>query len=138
MAFLPIMATEQASGSFNPSGQREDTTEAQAWVRPLLQSLRTGSEACVVQRLEQLLAPAPAPAQRAELEREIYYFQNHRDHLHYQAMAEAGASRGSRAAESLDQQRQRGCGQAWGRLGLTHLLRLCVLVKNRDDPHLWN
>ena len=96
-----------------------------------------------MQRLEQLLAPAtvPAPTQRAELEREIHYFQNHRDHLHYQAMAEAGAPRGSGATESLGQQLQqrlRGCGQAWGRPGLTHLLRLCVLVKNRDDPHLWN
>ena len=96
-----------------------------------------------MQRLEQLLAPAtvPAPTQQAALERKIRYFQNHRDHLHYEAMAEAGAPRGSGAAESLGkqlQQRLRGCGQAWGRPGLTYLLRLCVLVKNRDDPHLWN
>ncbi len=121
----------------------EDTPAAGAWVQPLLHSLRHGGEARVVQRLEQLLEPAAAsgPAQRAALEREIHYFQNHRDHLHYQALAEAGAPRGSGAAESLGQQLQqrlRGCGQAWGRSGLTHLLRLCVLVKNRDDPHLWN
>ena len=121
----------------------EDTSAARAWVQPLLQSLRNGGEARVVQRLEQLLEPAaaPVPAQRAALERAIHYFHNHRDHRHYQAKAAAGAPRGSGVAESLGkqlQQRLRGCGQAWGRPGLTHLLRLCVLVKNRDDPHLWN
>ena len=121
----------------------EGRPEARAWVQPLLQSLRTGREARVVRRLEQLLeAPlACAPARQAEVEREVRYFQNHRDHLHYRAMEEAGAPRGSGAAESLGkqlQQRLRGCGQAWSRPGLTHLLRLCVLVKNRDDPLLWN
>jgi hypothetical protein len=97
----------------------------------------------VVRRLEQLLqkaTPGP-PLRQAELKREVKCFQSHRDHLHYQAMEEAGAPRGSGAAESLGkqlQQRLRGCGQSWSRSGLTHLLRLCVLVKNRDDPLLWN
>lgn len=121
----------------------QDTPEARAWVQPLLTSLRTGGEARVVRRLEQLLpAPAARPsAAQAELQREVRYFQTHRDHLHYQAMEEAGAPRGSGAAESLGkqlQQRLRGCGQAWSRSGLTHLLRICVLVKNRDAPLLWN
>ena len=121
----------------------EGTPEARAWVQPLLKSLRGGREARVVRRLEQLLeAPAVRPlAQQVELEREVRYFQNHRDHLHYQTMEKAGAPRGSGAAESLGkqlQQRLRGCGQAWSRQGLTHLLRLCVLFKNRDDPLLWN
>jgi hypothetical protein len=121
----------------------EGTPEARAWVQPRLKSLRAGREARVVRRLEQLLeAPAVRPpAQQVELEREGRYFQNHRDHLHYQTMEEAGAPRGSGAAESLGkqlQQRLRGCGQAWSRQGLTHLLRLCVLFKNRDDPLLWN
>jgi hypothetical protein len=68
-------------------------------------------------------------------------FHHARDHLHYQAMAAAGAPRGSGAAESLGkqwQQRLRGGGQTWGRPGLTHLLRVCILVKNRADPLLWN
>jgi hypothetical protein len=121
----------------------EGTPEARAWVQPLLKSLRGGREARVVRRLEQLLeAPAVRPpAQQVELEREVRYFQNHRDHLHYQTMEEAGAPRGSGAAESLGkqlQQRLRDCGQAWSRQGLTHLLRLCALFKNRDDPLLWN
>jgi hypothetical protein len=116
----------------------EGTPEARAWVEPLLKSLRTGHEARVVRRLEQLLE---SPAEQADLIREVKYFQSHRDHLHYHAMEEAGAPRGSGAAESLGkqlQQRLRGCGQSWSRPGLTHLLRLCVLVKNRDDPFLWN
>jgi hypothetical protein len=121
----------------------EGTPEARAWVQPLLKSLRTGGEARVVRRLEQLLpAPRPRPAAtQAALEREVRYFQQHRDHLHYQAMEQAGAPRGSGAVESLGkqlQQRLRGCGQSWSRSGLTHLLRLCVLVKNRDEAHLWN
>lgn len=120
----------------------EGTAEARAWVQPLLKSLRTGREARVVRRLEQLLeATTPRPAAtQTELEREVRYFQSHRDHLHYQAMEQAGAPRGSGAAESLGkqlQQRLRGCGQSWSRPGLTHLLRLCVLVKNGDDVHLW-
>lgn len=120
----------------------EGTSEARAWVQPLLKSLRTGREARVVRHLEQLLeATTPPPAAtQTELEREVRYFQSHRDHLHYQAMEQAGAPRGSGAAESLGkqlQQRLRGCGQSWSRPGLTHLLRLCVLVKNGDDVHLW-
>jgi hypothetical protein len=56
-------------------------------------------------------------------------------------MEKAGAPLGSGAVESLGKQLQRrlrGCGQFWSRPGLTHLLRLSVLVKNRDDPLLWN
>ena len=68
-------------------------------------------------------------------------FHHARDDLHYQAMEQAGAPRGSGAAKSLGkqlQQRLRGCAQAWSRPGLTHLLGLCRLFKNRDDPLLWN
>ena len=121
----------------------EGTPAAQAWVRPLLQDLRHGKEARVVHRLETLLESKtqhPAATQTV-LEREVNYFQAHRDHLHYQRMAEAGAPRGSGAVESLGKQLQRrlrGCGQIWSRPGLTHLLRLCVLFKNHDDSHLWN
>ena len=49
-------------------------------------------------------------------------------------------SRGSGAVESLGKQLQRrlrGCGQIWSSPGFTHLLRLCVLIKNKDDSLLW-
>jgi hypothetical protein len=121
----------------------QDTPEARRWVQPLLRSLRGGQETRVVRRLEQLLergVERDAPAQ-AVIEREVNYFQSHRDHLHYRAMKRAGAPRGSGAVESLGKQLQRrlrGCGQTWSRSGLTHLLRLCVLIKNNDHSLLWN
>ena len=120
------------------------TESAGAWLKPLLHSLRHGQEARVVRTLEELLLAVP-PGRRAEvqadLEREVNYFQTHRDHLHYQKMEEAGAPLGSGAVESLGKQLQarlRGCGQFWARGGFTNLLRVCVLTKNKDDAHLWN
>jgi hypothetical protein len=121
----------------------EGTEAARAWVRPLLRDLRRGREARVVRHLEPLLEPGPArprPTQ-AVVEREVACFQTHRDHLHYQSLERRGAPRGSGAVEFLGaqlQQRLRGCGQFWQRPGLTHLLRLSVLVKNRDEAILWN
>jgi len=32
----------------------------------------------------------------------------------------------------------RGCGQIWSRPGFTQLLKIVVLVKNKDEHHLWN
>ena len=121
----------------------EDTPEAGAWVQPLLGSLRKGRENHVVRQLEELLKnQSERPSEQQELiEREVKFFVKHRDHLHYQAMEKAGAPRGSGAAESLGkqlQQRLRGCGQIWGRPGFTRLLKVVVLVKNKDEHLLWN
>jgi hypothetical protein len=116
----------------------QDTPEAKAWVQPLLRSLRNGRETRVVRRLEELLEAQSerTPQSQKVVEREVNYFLNHREHLHYKAMEEAGAPRGSGAVESLGKQLQRrlrGCGQIWSRPGFTHLLRLCVFIKNQDD-----
>lgn len=121
----------------------KDTPEAKAWVQPLLRWLRNGKEARVVQRLEELLQTQSERTSQSqeEVKREVKYFVNHRDHLHYKTMEKAGAPRGSGAVESLGKQLQRrlrGCGQIWSRPGFTHLLRLCVLMKNQDDSLLWN
>jgi hypothetical protein len=110
---------------------------------PLLRSLRKGGETRVVRRLEELLKTSSERTSQSQevVEREVNYFVNHREHLHYQAMEQAGAPRGSGAVESLGKQLQRrlrGCGQIWSRPGFTHLLRLCVLIKNQDDSLLWN
>ena len=89
-----------------------------------------------------LESPAPRAAAHQEIiAREVNYFPEHEEHLHYNAMEDAGAPLGSGAVESLGKQLQRrlrGCGQFWGRPGLTSLLRLSVLVKNHDHPHIWN
>jgi len=71
----------------------------------------------------------------------VNYFTTHREHLHYAAVAKAGAPIGSGAVESLCGQLQgrlRGRGQFWERGGLTRLLRLSVLFRNEDAHHLWN
>jgi hypothetical protein len=121
----------------------EGTEAARAWVEPLLHSLRHGQEARVVGRLEQLLEAKAkrTAAEQTVVEREVNYFATHREHLHYQAVAQTGAPIGSGAVESLCGQLQgrlRGRGQFWERPGLTHLLRLTVLFRNHDDQHLWN
>jgi hypothetical protein len=121
----------------------QDTPEARAWVQPLLRSLRHGGEARAVRRLEALLESGPLHSGETQevIAREVNYLVGHRDHLHYQAMEQAGAPRGSGAVESLGKQLQRrlrGCGQSWSRGGLTHLLDLCVLLKNKDESLLWN
>ena len=120
------------------------TEQAGAWLKPLLHSLRHGQEARVVKTLEELLLsvrPELSAEVQADLEREVNYFQTHRDHLHYQKMEDAGAPLGSGAVESLGKQLQgrlRGCGQFWVRAGFTNLLCVCVLTKNKDDAYLWN
>ena len=120
------------------------TDQAGAWLKPLLHSLRHGQEARVVRTLEELLLAGPPGRDmkdQADLEREVNYFQTHRDHLHYQKMEDAGAPLGRGAVESLGKQLQarlRGCGQFWLRSGFTNLLRVCVLTKNKDETYLWN
>ena len=120
----------------------ENTPEAKAWVKPLLRSLRNGREARVVRQLEELLEGKKRRTKLQKLiESEVNYFVEHREHLHYQAMEQGGAPRGSGAVESLGKQLQRrlrGCGQIWTRAGLTNLLVLCVLFKNQDESLLWN
>jgi transposase len=120
----------------------QDTPEAKAWAEPLLQSLRKGRENRVVRQLQELLPKQSerAPENQELIEREVKFFEKHRDHLHYQAMEKAGAPRGSGAIESLGkqlQQRLRGCGQIWSRPGFTRLLKVVVLVKNQDEHLLW-
>lgn len=117
--------------------------QARQWLKERLQHLRHGKESLVVRHLEELLE---SPSRRSKktrevIEREVNYFQEHREHIHYRDRERAGAPLGSGAVESLGQQLQRrlrGGGQFWSRPGLTHLLNLSVRVKNRDLHLLWN
>jgi hypothetical protein len=119
------------------------TSQSKEWLSEMLYRLRHGKETQVVQRLEQLLESQGQRSVESQqiITREVKYFQEHEDHLHYHAMDKAGAPMGSGAVESLGKQLQRrlrGCGQFWGRPGLTTLLQLSALVKNHDHHHLWN
>jgi len=96
----------------------------------------------VIRQLEDLQQIQTLTTGEAEtVDRETRYYQEHRDHIHYQRWKRSGAPRGSGAVESLGgqlQRRFRTCGQFWKRQGLTNLLRLSVLYKNRDADFLWN
>jgi hypothetical protein len=121
----------------------ENTEAARAWAQPLIRALRQGGEARVIRTLEQLREPSGSRAPEAQqvMEREVEYFRTHAEHLHYRRWARGGAPIGSGAVESLGtqlQRRLRTCGQFWERPGLTRLLALIVVFKNRDDPLLWN
>lgn len=119
------------------------TTQAKAWLEKMIDDLREGKEARALRRIEALLEPVVARAPQAQeaIEREIGYFQDHSEHIHYQARQNEGSPRGSGAVESLGKQLQarlRGCGQFWSRHGLSNLLKVCVVTKNDDAHLLWN
>lgn len=121
----------------------ENEDQARAWVEPLLNQLRHGQESGVLQTLTDLPAWC---AQRhktlpPEVGRETEYFQNHREHLHYQAMEERGCPVGSGAMESFCAQLQgrfKRCGQFWSKPGLGDLLALDVARRNLDWDCLWS
>lgn len=140
----------------------QGTPEARPWTEKLLHSLRHGGEKRVVRKLEELLAPAPPspanclsgkpgsppfrkprrrPGARAIIAREVAYFQIHRDHLHYETVADAGAPIARGVVESLCGQLQarfKGRGQFCKRPGLRSLIAVNVLFKNHDESILWN
>jgi len=115
--------------------------QAQAWVTPLLHQLRHGQEANVLKVLESL----PETVRNlggvlSELvEREIKYFQTHRDHIHYQDNAAKGFPIGSGAVESgcsQFQDRFKRTGQFWNSASLGYLQALKVAYHNGDWDEL--
>ena len=74
------------------------------------------------------------------LEREVNYFQTHRDHLHYQRVQQQGCPIGSGAMESFCSQMQgrfKRPGQFWTVRGETDLLALDLALRNDDWDPLW-
>jgi hypothetical protein len=120
----------------------DDSAAVHAWVDPLLDQLLKGKEARVISQLEELQQDATLDTPKEKVvDRETRYFEEHREHLHYQRWKRSGVPRGSGAVESLGlqlQRRFRTCGQFWKRAGLTHLLNLAVIFKNGDQSFLWN
>jgi hypothetical protein len=120
-----------------------DEAAARAWVEPLLSQLRHGQESGVLQTLEDL--PAWCASQHRavppEAQKESDYFQNHRAHVHYEAMAALGCPIGSGAMESFCSQLQgrfKRCGQFWSPEGLSDLLALEIARRNFDWDALWS
>ena len=115
--------------------------QAKAWVEPLLHQLRHGQEASVLQTLESLSETARnlGGAVSELVQREIHYFQNHRDHLHYQDNAAKGFPVGSGAVESgcsQFQDRFKRTGQFWNSASLGRLQALKVARNNGDWDRL--
>lgn len=120
-----------------------EQAQAQAWVEPLLHQLKHGQEAAVLTVLEGL----PAQRQLAGLslsdllQREIAYFQTHREHLHYQDLAAKGSPIGTGAMESTCgqvQTRVKRTGQFWQPAGLANMLALKAALQNDDWRALWS
>lgn len=121
----------------------QGTPEARTWAEGLLHQLRHGKEQQVIQTLEELLQPAASLSEntRESVSGPVEYIRTHRDHLHYQRNARKGAPVGSGSVESLCSQLQnrfKRTGQFWSPDGLCHLLRLDVLVRNKELHYLWN
>jgi hypothetical protein len=120
----------------------ENEAGARAWVEPLLHQLRHGGEAGVLQTLQDLPAWCGQRAQAVppSVTKEINYFENHREHLHYAARTAEGCPVGSGAMESLCGQLQgrfkRG-GQFWTAPGRRRLMALEVARRNQDWQEVW-
>ena len=74
------------------------------------------------------------------LDKQLNYFREHRDHMHYDQVREKGAPIGSGAMESFCSQLQhriKRTGQFWSTHGLNRLLALEVAKRNLDWEAIW-
>ena len=72
--------------------------------------------------------------------KKVNYFQEHREHLHYQQVREEGCPMGSGSVESLANQFQhrfKRSGQFWLAEGLANLMALEVAKRNEDWDDIW-
>ena len=115
---------------------------AKAWVEPLLHQLKHGQEADVLNTLEALPAQRQAAGLSPSdlLQREIAYFQTHRDHRHYQDLAAKGSPIGTKAMESTCgqvQTRVKRTGQFWLPPGLGFGAYPGGMVENSPTFQRW-
>ena len=120
-----------------------EEAKAKAWVQPLLHQLKHGQEASVLNLLEALPAQRQAAGLSLSqlLQRDLAYFQTHREHLHYQALAAKGSPIGTGAMESTCgqlQTRVKRTGQFWKPAGLANMLALKAALQNDDWLALWS
>jgi len=111
--------------------------EARAWVHPLLQMLERRQDGAldVIQGLEGLRTTLArlTTDQRAALDREIGYFNQHKHRMGYKRAKRLGQPRGSGAIESTCSQYQRRfklTGQFWSLAGDEAFLALSTLHRN--------
>ena len=119
-----------------------DEDEARQWIEPLLHQLKHGGEAGVLKTLEDLLALCGELAEESAqvIEREVNYFQSHRDHIHYKQVESQGCPKGSGAVESTCSQFQdrfKRTGQFWSVPGKRYLMALELADRNGDFDEIW-
>ncbi|MCX7011371.1 MAG: UPF0236 family protein [Candidatus Sumerlaeota bacterium] len=120
----------------------ESSPQARAWIEPLLHQLKHGGEFGVLQTLEdfcEVCAEGQEPAHPAT-QREIAYFRQHRDHLHYEQLRAEGCPIGSGAMESTCSQFQdrfKRTGQIWSLSGEQCLMALDIARRNNDWDEIW-
>lgn len=142
----------------------QGSKEAREWVEPLLHQLKNGGEAGVVNTLEDLAsvcadvsesvaqcganhtspgasACANASASATQcVRRELNYFKEHREHIHYSEAKARGCPQGSGAMESTCAQLQtrlKRPGQFWSESGLLNLLEIELYRRNEEWEMLW-
>jgi hypothetical protein len=120
----------------------EQSAEARQWVEPLLHELSHGGEAGVLRTLEDLLELCRDLDQKRQetIRREVAYFQNHKEHIHYDRREQEGCPKGTGAMESTCSQFQdrfKRTGQFWTRDGEEHLLALELARRNDDWDEIW-
>jgi len=116
--------------------------QARAWIEPLLHQLKHGGEYGVVQTLEDLceVCAAGEEVRHPATQREIAYFRQHREHLHYEQLRSEGCPIGSGAMESTCSQFQdrfKRTGQFWSLPGEQHLMALELARRNNDWDEVW-
>lgn len=118
----------------------EGSEESSRWVQPLIDQLHHGEESRVIKTLNDLSQIAQELSIGAILKREANYFENHRDHLDYQAKKTRGEPIGSGAIESLCSQCQlrfKRPGQFWLEENDERLLELYSWRYNNRWNSLW-
>ena len=121
----------------------EDGGRARQWIEPLLSQMKAGQAEQVIGRLEDLPRHCAQQGQALNqdlLKKELNYFREHRDHMHYDQVREQGAPMGSGAMESFCSQLQhriKRTGQFWSTQGLNRLLALEVAKRNLDWDAIW-
>jgi len=112
----------------------EDKDKFKEGLRPLARQLKNQSSIKVVQQLEEILAGLPAGTPAAAVQKEVHYFQEHKDRMDYRAGQRRGEPIGSGAIESTCRQTQcrfKRPGQYWSQQGDEALLSLEMFWRNQ-------
>jgi hypothetical protein len=108
------------------------STEAAAWVKPLLKQLEKAKALHIIERLEEVLDDA-SKSQAKVLKREVEYFKNNQDRMDYATAQKAGEPLGSGAIESTCRQYQcrfKRPGQFWSTEGDEAIMCLETFWRN--------